>query len=287
MHLAELRLLRHQHQASPSFGSVGCSAFGLRVALRLARPSASSRASASPRRPVASSEPRRCRRLDGLLGRRRLDDRLRLPAGLAPAACSTCGSSVRGRSAGLRGADDPHRGRAAARDGRLRRRDRRRRPPPGPRRRCAPGRGPRDPGPRPRPLSRDAPRPSSAPPRRRRASWSPRRAVVGLAEALRHDLALVDPDLDADAAGRGLRLDEAVVDVGADRVQRDAALAVRLAPAHLAAAEAARALDLHAGRAGADRARRARASSRGGRRRGSRAARRSTARRASRRAPGA
>src|SRR5205823_4011586 len=68
-----------------------------------------------------------------------------------------------------------------------------------------------------------------------------------------HDLALVDPDLDADAAVRRLRLDESVVDVGADRVQRDAALVVGLAPAHLAAAEAARALDLHACRAGADR----------------------------------
>src|SRR6185437_16053499 len=65
----------------------------------------------------------------------------------------------------------------------------------------------------------------------------------------------VDPDLDADAAGRRLRLDEAVVDVGADRVQRHATLAVLLAPAHLGAAEAARALDLHAGGAGADRAR--------------------------------
>src|SRR5207237_1260714 len=54
--------------------------------------------------------------------------------------------------------------------------------------------------------------------------------------ARRHDLALVDPHLDADAAGRGLRLDEAVVDVGADRVQRHAALAVLLAAAHLGTA---------------------------------------------------
>ena len=63
-------------------------------------------------------------------------------------------------------------------------------------------------------------------------------------EALRHDLALVDPDLDADAAVGRLRLGEAVVDVGADRVQRDAALGVALRAAHLAAAEAAAALDL-------------------------------------------
>src|SRR4051812_30400134 len=72
-------------------------------------------------------------------------------------------------------------------------------------------------------------------------------AAGNAAVALRHDLALVDPDLDADAAGRGARLDEAVVDVGANRVQRDAALGVLLRPAHLRAAKAARALHLHAG----------------------------------------
>src|SRR6185369_5488882 len=74
-------------------------------------------------------------------------------------------------------------------------------------------------------------------------------------EALRHDLALVDPDLHTDAARGGARLDEAVVDVRPDRVERHAALVVGLAPAHLAAAETARALDLHAGCAGSDRAR--------------------------------
>src|SRR4029077_8357731 len=98
-----------------------------------------------------------------------------------------------------------------------------------------------------------------AEPFQRTAAAAPRvlvaQARVGVAEALRHDLALVDPDLDADPAGRRLRLDEAVVDVGADRVQRNTALAVLLAPAHLAAAEAAVALDLHAGGAGADRGR--------------------------------
>src|SRR5262249_54494291 len=73
------------------------------------------------------------------------------------------------------------------------------------------------------------------------------------AVALGHDLALVDPDLDADAAGRRPRLDEAVVDVCADRVQRHAALRVLLGAAHLGAAEATRALHLHAGCAGADR----------------------------------
>ena len=46
--------------------------------------------------------------------------------------------------------------------------------------------------------------------------------------ALGHDLALVDPDLHADAAVGRLRLGEAVVDVRAQRVQRDAALRVLL-----------------------------------------------------------
>src|SRR4051794_3341123 len=91
----------------------------------------------------------------------------------------------------------------------------------------------------------------------RAAAATPRvlvaQARIAGVEALRHDLALVDPDLDADPARGRLRLDEAVVDVRADRVQRDASLAVHLAPAHLAAAEAARALDLHAGGSGADR----------------------------------
>src|SRR5262249_6941765 len=66
----------------------------------------------------------------------------------------------------------------------------------------------------------------------------------GALVALRHDLALVDPHLPADAAVRRLRLGKAVVDVGADRVQRHAALGVALRAAHLAAAEAATALDL-------------------------------------------
>ena len=51
---------------------------------------------------------------------------------------------------------------------------------------------------------------------------------VGARVALGHDLALVDPALHADAAERRLGLEEAVVDVGAQRVQRDATLAVEL-----------------------------------------------------------
>ena len=82
-----------------------------------------------------------------------------------------------------------------------------------------------------------------------------RAGVAAGVEALGHDLALVDPDLDADAAEGRLRLGEAVVDVRTQRVQRDAALGVGLRARHLRAAEAAAAGDLHALRAGADRRR--------------------------------
>src|SRR6478736_6035067 len=57
------------------------------------------------------------------------------------------------------------------------------------------------------------------------------------------DLALVDPDLHADAAEGGLGLVEAVVDVGTQRVQGHAALAVELRARHLGAVETTRALD--------------------------------------------
>src|ERR1700743_3086032 len=50
--------------------------------------------------------------------------------------------------------------------------------------------------------------------------------------------ALVDPDLHADPAEGGAGLVEAVVDVRAQRVQRDPALAVELGPGHLRAAQA-------------------------------------------------
>src|SRR6266581_949222 len=52
----------------------------------------------------------------------------------------------------------------------------------------------------------------------------------------------VDPDLHADPAEGGPRLVEAVVNVGAQRVQRDAPFPVELRPGHLRAAEAAGAL---------------------------------------------
>src|SRR4051794_2706748 len=81
-----------------------------------------------------------------------------------------------------------------------------------------------------------------------------KRGLRGLLLA-RHDLVtLVDPDLDADAAERGPGLVEAEVDVGAQRVQRDATLAVELRARHLRAAEATRALHPDALGAGLGRA---------------------------------
>src|SRR5205807_8437732 len=76
-----------------------------------------------------------------------------------------------------------------------------------------------------------------------------------LLEAGGHDLALVDPHLHANAAERGARLIEAVVDVGAQRVERHAAVGVALGASHLRAAEAPGDLHFHTLGAGADRAR--------------------------------
>src|SRR5699024_4468198 len=53
----------------------------------------------------------------------------------------------------------------------------------------------------------------------------------------------VDPHLDADAAERRTCLEEAVVDVGAQRVQRDPPLAVELRAGHLCPTQAATTLD--------------------------------------------
>src|SRR5689334_316501 len=66
---------------------------------------------------------------------------------------------------------------------------------------------------------------------------------------VRHHLALEHPHLDADDAIGGARLGEAVVDVGAQRVQRHAPFAIPLAPRDLHAIEASRAHDLDALRA--------------------------------------
>ena len=66
--------------------------------------------------------------------------------------------------------------------------------------------------------------------------------LVLAAALVREDVALVEPHLHADAAGGGAGLAEAVVDVGAQRVQRHPTLAVPLGAGHLGATEAAGAL---------------------------------------------
>src|SRR5215469_16073162 len=78
-----------------------------------------------------------------------------------------------------------------------------------------------------------------------------RRLRLGGALVLRHrivlqDLALEDPDLDAASAVSGLRGAVAEIDVGAQRVQRHAALAVPFHARDLGAAQAAGAVDADA-----------------------------------------
>jgi hypothetical protein len=64
--------------------------------------------------------------------------------------------------------------------------------------------------------------------------------------ALGHDLALVDPDLDADATEGRLGLAGAVINVGAKSVKRDTAVGVHLRTTHFCTAEATGNLNLHA-----------------------------------------
>src|SRR3989440_2058809 len=71
-----------------------------------------------------------------------------------------------------------------------------------------------------------------------RARW-PR---LGRCLAARYGVTLVDPGLHTDAAEGGTRLEEAVLDVGPQRVQRYPALAVELRAGHLGSAQAAGAL---------------------------------------------
>src|SRR4029077_20976886 len=73
-----------------------------------------------------------------------------------------------------------------------------------------------------------------------------RHGIVG------HDLALEDPHRDADDARGGAPERRAVVDVGAERMQRHAALAVPLHARNFRAAEPAAAIDAYAERAHAD-----------------------------------
>src|SRR5690606_27434659 len=79
---------------------------------------------------------------------------------------------------------------------------------------------------------------------RRRCAGGARRGALGV--RLREHLALVDPHLDADHAVGRLRLAEAVVDVGAQRVQRHPALAVPLGARDLDAVQPSGAHDLDA-----------------------------------------
>src|SRR5436190_828453 len=71
-------------------------------------------------------------------------------------------------------------------------------------------------------------------------------ALVVRHRVVRHDLALEHPDLDAAGAEGGEGGGDAVVDVGAQRVQRHAAFAVPLHARDLGAAQAARAVDADA-----------------------------------------
>src|SRR5271165_7388543 len=77
---------------------------------------------------------------------------------------------------------------------------------------------------------------------------------VGLALVLRHrvvleDFALEDPDLDAAGAVGGVRSRHAIIDVGAQGVQRHAAFAIPFEAGDFRAPEPARAVDADALRA--------------------------------------
>src|ERR1700704_3033954 len=79
----------------------------------------------------------------------------------------------------------------------------------------------------------------------------PRSVALGHLLVLRHrvvlkDLALEDPDLDAAGAERGERGGYAVIDIGAQRVQRHAAFAIPFHARDFGAAQTARAVDTNA-----------------------------------------
>ena len=64
-------------------------------------------------------------------------------------------------------------------------------------------------------------------------------APARVGDALGQHLTAVDPHLDADAPERGLGLAKPVVDVGAQRVERDTTIGVVLGTRHLGTAETA------------------------------------------------
>src|SRR5204863_6788252 len=87
------------------------------------------------------------------------------------------------------------------------------------------------------------------------SAWrAARRPVIFFAaDARRQALAFVEPDLDADAAVGGERLREAVVDVGAQRLQRQLPVQVPLGARDLGAVQTPRDAHLDAARAEAQR----------------------------------
>src|SRR5690606_22227703 len=72
-----------------------------------------------------------------------------------------------------------------------------------------------------------------------------RQALVQRHRVVLQHLAFENPDLHADDAVGGLGFGEAVVDVGAQGVQRHAAFAIPLHPRDFGAAQAARDVDAH------------------------------------------
>src|SRR5215472_3470644 len=88
-------------------------------------------------------------------------------------------------------------------------------------------------------------------PRSRRVPERPAGFAFGHPLILRHrivfhDLTLEDPDFDAAGAVSGERGSDAVIDIGAQRVQRHAAFAIPFHPRDFGAAEPARAIDANA-----------------------------------------
>src|SRR5712675_2520350 len=87
--------------------------------------------------------------------------------------------------------------------------------------------------------------------RSRSVATRPRSVALGHLLVLRHrvvlkDFALEDPDLDAAGTERGERGRHAVIDIGAQRVQRHPAFAIPLHARDFGAAETARAVDTNA-----------------------------------------